>query len=232
MLERVLEPEVMNTADKTRDYDAMDHAAVNARFCDDFLAFAGTSGPLRGPVVDFGTGTGLIPIALAQRAEGFPIVAIDLAEHMLAWARKNVARAGLEARITLEKVDAKGTRFGDGTFAATISNSIVHHIPEPAHALAEMWRVVAPGGVLFVRDLVRPTDLAEVERLVALYSGEPPADATLRASFEHQRTLFADSLRASLTVSEVAACVGPLGIPASAVTMTSDRHWTLSARKP
>ena len=40
MLERVLEPEVMDTAEEARDYDSMDHAAVNTRFCDDFLQFA------------------------------------------------------------------------------------------------------------------------------------------------------------------------------------------------
>lgn len=235
MLKRVLEPEVMDTAEEARDYDAMDHGAVNARFCDDFLAFAragAASLDAHARVVDFGTGTGLIPIALAGKAEGFSIVAIDLAEHMLAVARSNVARAGLASRITLEKVDAKGTHFPDGTFAATISNSIVHHIPEPALGLAEMWRVVAPGGALFVRDLYRPGDLAEVDRLVALYSGEPPADPALVASFEHQRKLFRDSICAALTVDEVAACVAPLGIPASAIAMTSDRHWTLAARKP
>ena len=41
------------------------------------------------------------------------------------------------------------------TFGAVMSNSIVHHIPEPASVLAEMVRVAAPGGLLFVRDLLR-----------------------------------------------------------------------------
>ncbi|MDB4943769.1 MAG: rebM 1 [Labilithrix sp.] len=230
MLPRILEAEVMDTEAEARDYDAMDHAAVNARFCDDFLAFWGAGAG--GRIVDFGTGTGLIPIALAGRAPGFDIVGIDLAEHMLAYARQNVERAGLGARISFAKVDAKGTSFPDGAFAATMSNSIVHHIPAPERSLAEMWRVVAPGGVLFVRDLHRPQDEAEVERLLALHGGEPPADPSLVASFEHQRKLFRDSLCASLTVSEVVDCVAPLGIPRSAVAMTSDRHWTLAARKP
>ncbi len=251
MLERVLEPEVMDTAEEARDYDSMDHASVNARFCDDFLQFATFGGkPALGQmvparVVDFGTGTALIPIALAGRASGFTIEGIDLSEHMLALGRSNIARAGLEARVSLARVDAKGTAYEDGAFGATISNSIIHHIPEPAVCFAEMWRVTAKGGLLFVRDLHRPDDHVEVDRLVALYAGEPPgappggglrgeppADPARVASFENQRVLFRASLCAALTVREVVALVGPLGVPASAVKMTSDRHWTLACVKP
>jgi ubiquinone/menaquinone biosynthesis C-methylase UbiE len=238
MFDRVLEPEVMDTAEEARDYDAMDHAAVNARFCDDFLAFARTRGrdprTLVAPprVIDFGTGTALIPIELCGRADGFTVVAIDLAEHMLALARENVKRAGLSNRILLERVDAKGTPYDDGAFGATLSNSIVHHIPEPARALAEMWRVTAKGGLLFVRDLHRPGGDAEVGRLVELHAGASPSDPELAPSFDRQRELLRASLRAALTVSEIATIVAPLGIPASAVRITSDRHWTLACEKP
>ena len=237
MLERVLEPEVMDTAEEARDYDSMDHAAVNTRFCDDFLAFATFGGrPALGQttarVVDFGTGTAQIPIALAGRAGGFAVVGIDLSEHMLALGRANVARAGLSERVSLELVDAKRTPYEDGAFGATISNSIVHHIPEPALCFAEMWRVTAKGGLLFVRDLHRPENEVEVDRLVALYGGEAPADPTRVPSFENQRALFRASLCAALTVSEIARMVAPLGVPASAVKMTSDRHWTLACEKP
>ena len=237
MFARVLEPEVMDTAEEARDYDAMDHGAVNARFCEDFLCFADRGaqpalGRRAARVVDFGTGTALIPIELCKRAAGFVVVAIDLAQHMLDLARENVARAGLAERILLERVDAKGTPYEDLAFGATISNSIIHHIPEPSRGLAEMWRVTAKGGLLFVRDLHRPARESEVDRLVALYGGEPPADPARLASYENQRALFRASLCAALTTSEVADMVAPLGIPASAVAMTSDRHWTLAYEKP
>lgn len=236
MLSRVLEPEVMDTPEEARDYDAMDHSTVNARFCDDLFMFATRERPLgsRVPprVLDMGTGTALIPIELCKRAGGFTVVAIDLAQNMLDLAHTNVARAGLADRILLERVDAKGTPYEDGAFSATISNSIVHHIPEPKRVLAEMWRVTAPGGLFFVRDLHRPPTAAEVDRLVALYGGDPPADAARVPSFENQRALFRASLCAALTVDEVNAMVAPLGIPASATKMTSDRHWTLAFEKP
>jgi hypothetical protein len=49
---------------------------------------------------------------------------------------------------------------------------------------------------------------------------------------ERQRALFDASLRAALTVDEVRALVGPLGIAPAAVQATSDRHWTLACTKP
>lgn len=228
MLARVLEPEVMDTADEARDYDAMDHGEVNARFCEDLAA----RGPIEGRVLDVGTGTALIPIQICGVAPSVTIVAIDLAEHMLSLARENVARAGLSPRVTVEKADAKALPYRDGEFAAAVSNSIVHHIPEPRGVLEEMWRVTRPGGLLFVRDLHRPASESEVDRLVQLYGGRRPDDAGARRAFEHQRALFRASLCAALTVDEVVAMVASLGVPRGAVTMTSDRHWTLAVRKP
>src|SRR5689334_18211694 len=98
-LPRVLEPEVMDTAEEARDYDAMDHAAVNDRFCADLLA-EGSVGP---SVLDVGTGTALIPIELCRRAPSIHIVAIDLAQHMLSLAQENVMQAGFANRIMLDR---------------------------------------------------------------------------------------------------------------------------------
>lgn len=218
MLERVLEPEVMDTAEEARDYDAMDHAAVNAVFAGDFLqAWNGQS-----PVLDVGTGTAQIPIAIATRHSAIELVAIDLADEMLILARKNVIAAGFESRIRVEKADAKGFVHPDGHFGAVISNSIIHHIPEPRRCFAEMHRVCAAGGTIFVRDLLRPDDLGSLESLVNTYAA---------GANEHQRRMFAESLHAALTLDEVRAMVGVLGYESSSVRQTTDRHWTWSAVK-
>ncbi len=219
MLPRVLEPEVMDTAEEAIDYDAMDHDEVNRRFCDDLLAFE----PDPERVVDVGTGTARIPVVLCTEHPRCTVVATDLADHMLDLARRNVAAAGLGDRIRLVKVDAKGSGLQAHAFDAVISNSIVHHIPEPRRAFEEMVRLLAPGGALFVRDLERPADEAAVAKLVSRYA----ANDTPR-----QRGLFEASLRAALTVDEVIAIVRPLGVPASGVRRTSDRHWTLAHRAP
>jgi ubiquinone/menaquinone biosynthesis C-methylase UbiE len=218
MLPRVLETEVMDTPAEARDYDAMDHGAVNRLFADDFLAlWHGIN-----PILDVGTGTAQIPIELCRRSAATRVTAVDLAGHMLALGRENVERAGLADRIRLEACDAKALPFADGSIPAVISNSIVHHIPEPGRALAEMVRVLAPTGVVFVRDLLRPATEDALLGLVETYAaGCDP----------HQRQMFADSLHAALTLGEVRDLTAGLGFPAETVRQTSDRHWTWAARR-
>ncbi len=220
MIARILEPEVMDTPEEARDYDAMDHSGVNRLFASDFLA----STMITGNVLDVGTGTAQIPIEVCQQdsANRFTITAIDLAEHMLALAIHNVERAGLVSRITVQKADAKGFLFPEKHFAAVISNSIIHHIPEPFHCFSEMHRVCAPGGVLFVRDLLRPQDSSTLTKLVEIYA----KDAN-----PHQRAMFGASLHAALTLNEVRALLARLGYPPDTIQQTSDRHWTWSATR-
>ena len=219
MIPRTLEPELMDTPAEAADYDRMDHAAVNRAFAADFL----TVWPQRaGEVLDVGTGTAQIPIELCRQSAGFTVRAVDAAAEMLKLADANIRAAGLGTRIGTELVDAKGLPHPAGRFTAVVSNSIVHHIPEPALAFAEMVRVCQPGGALFVRDLLRPESAAEVERLVELHAAGANAE---------QKQLFRQSLHAALTVAEVRALVGPLGFATDTVTQTSDRHWTWSARR-
>lgn len=223
MLTRVLEPEVMDSAEEARDYDAMDHGEVNRRFCTDLLR----ERALPSPILDIGTGTALIPIELCRRAPDAQIVAIDLATHMLDLAGENVRRAGLADRIRLERADAKALAFPSGSFGAVISNSIVHHIPDPNGIFSEIARLVAPGGLVFLRDLMRPETDAEVDRLTELHAGAPPEEADRRASFDRQRALLHASLKAALTVDEVKDLARKHGLGAADVRATSDRHWTL-----
>ena len=221
MLARVLEAEVMDKPEEARDYDAMDFSAVNQRFVADFLAAHGAE--RGGEVLDVGTGPGRIAIALCRADRGCRVLGIDLAGPMLDLGRRNVADAELTDRIRFARGDAKSLPFPDGRFEAVLSNTIVHHIPDPALALAEMARLVAGGGTLFVRDLARPVDEPAVEALVELHT----AGETVAA-----KALFRDSLRAALTLDEVRAIVGSLDLDPDGVVMTSDRHWTWTWRKP
>lgn len=218
MLDRILEPEVMDTAEEARDYDSMDHSAVNAVFAADFLA----TWSCLNPILDVGTGTAQIPIEIAKSNATVEIVAIDLADHMLGLARENVSAAGMTGRIRPEKADAKRFRYPDAYFGAVISNSIIHHIPEPRFCFAEMHRVCAPGGTLFVRDLLRPADRTTLDHLVNTYAA---------GANDHQRKMFAESLHAALTLDEVRAHVTALGYGESTVRQTTDRHWTWIASR-
>ena len=219
VLPRVLEPEAMDTPEDAAEYDAMDHATVNARFVADFLTM---HGPCRGgTLLDVGTGTARIPIELAGVDPWARILGADLAEHMLAVASRNVARACLERRIELDQVDAKGLPYLNARFEAVVSNTIIHHVPRPEFVLLEILRLVAAGGTVFVRDLVRPDAADQVTALVDLYTkGESPS----------ARALFEASLHAALTLAEIRAMLVTLGHSADEVNMTSDRHWTWAWR--
>ena len=217
MIERILEPEVMDSVEEALAYDAMDHSAVNRTFVTDFLeVWHG-----RGPILDVGTGTAQIPIEFCKQSSSGEIVAIDLANEMLAVARDNVRNAGLEKRIQLQLINARGMPFADGSFSAVISNSIVHHVPDPKHVVCEIVRVAGKGATIFVRDLLRPDDEASLARLVMLYAG---------GANDKQRSLFEDSLHAALSLLEVRSIISEYGYDTCCVQQTSDRHWTWSVK--
>jgi ubiquinone/menaquinone biosynthesis C-methylase UbiE len=220
MLPRILEPELMDTAEDAREYDTMDHAEVNRSFATDLLAVVPDWSHGRPVFLDLGAGTGLITIELCRRAPSIRVVAVDAAVHMLALARRNIENAGLAARIEVVRADAKHLAYADESFDAVISNSIIHHIPEPRRLVAEAIRVAAPGGLLFHRDLCRPPNEQSLGQLVSKYA----ADAT-----PYQRKLLADSLPAALTLEEMRGLVAEFGFARETVQMSSDRHWTWSA---
>jgi ubiquinone/menaquinone biosynthesis C-methylase UbiE len=215
MLQRILEPEVMDMPQEALDYDTMDHSAVNRVFVDDLLVVR----PAPGDVLDLGTGTALIPIELCQREPTCRVMAADAAESMLDLARYNVEAASLIERIQLARIDAKRLGYADGMFDTVMSNSIIHHIPEPGSVLAEAVRVTKPGGLLFFRDLLRPADKATLDQLVDTYAA---------GANDHQRKMFAESLHAALTLEEIRDLVASLGFPRESLQATSDRHWTWS----
>ena len=216
MLQRILEPEVMDSVEEAIDYDQMDHSHVNQLFVADLLQVREDFRTM----LDVGTGTGQIPIELCRRHPSVHVTAIDMAEEMLRVGQANVDREKLTERIRLQLCDAKRMPFADASFDAVMSNSIVHHIPEPFAVFKEMVRVVKPGGLLFVRDLLRPIDETALRGFVQTYAGDANA---------HQQKMFADSLHAALTLNEVQAMVTRLGFDAATVRQTSDRHWTWSS---
>lgn len=218
MLPRVLEPEVMDSIEEALDYDTMDNDQVNQRFVEDLITAGGDSQW----TLDLGCGTALIPLLMAESLPAVRIVAVDYSANMLRVGRQHLVERSLLQAVVLIRADAKRLPFRDNTFPQVVSNSLIHHLREPQIAFHEAYRVTCPGGLLFFRDLARPTDEAALRQLVQLYAGgENP----------HQQQMLADSLRAALTLEEVAACLERLKLADSDLQMTSDRHWTWIARK-
>jgi ubiquinone/menaquinone biosynthesis C-methylase UbiE len=228
MLKRILEPEVMESSEDADEYNDMDHSKVNQAFVAELLAFAESQTEPDevlelGDVLDLGTGTALIPVELCKQHYACRVMAVDLAASMLDLAVYNLEVHSMTERITLAQVDAKTMGFDNGNFDLVMSNSIIHHIPEPMDCLKQMVRVTCEGGLLFIRDLMRPADLETLQSLVQTYAGEES---------EYCRRLFGDSLHAALTLEEIRALVVELGFEAETVQATTDRHWTWMAIRP
>jgi len=215
---RVLEPEVMDTFEAAWMYDEMDHQMVNRLFVDDLVA----GGEIGREVIDLGTGTALIPIELCERVDGVKVLGIDASVSMLDLARRRIEIAQMTDRIQLEHADCKSlSGFSNAIADTVISNSLFHHLPDPAEALVAAKRLLRPGGRLFIRDLYRPSTMLEVDSLVKLYTENESEPA---------RQMFRDSLLAALTIDEARDLFAKCGFSADDVTMTSDRHWTFDGR--
>lgn len=99
-------------------------------------------------VLEVGVGTGL---ALPHYAANKRITGIDLSAEMLAHARKRVVSERLGNVDALLELDAEATGFPDGAFDLAVAMFVASVVPNPRLLLAEMRRVVRPGGhILFV----------------------------------------------------------------------------------
>lgn len=230
MLTRQLEPELMDSQDEAMDYDAMDHRRVNEQFVSDLCQAMGCEpnpdfdGEGWLDILDMGTGTAQIPIHLCLHLPQARVMAAEQAIAMLEIAKINVNIASLLDRVQLHRTDCKQLEgLEEEMFGVVMSNSLVHHLADPAPAIAEAIRVTEPGGTLFFRDLLRPESEDQVLSLVQTYVG---------GEGESAQKMFADSLRAALTLEEVRELVGRHGFAPETVSKTSDRHWTWAARKP
>src|SRR5262245_6772699 len=97
-----------------------------------------------GPLLDVGTGTGSMASAMAARWPKRPIVAIDIAEPYIAFARSKMAGAS----INFELGDASSLQFENNTFSGTTAQLVLNFVPNPSAAINEMKRVTRPGGVV------------------------------------------------------------------------------------
>lgn len=127
----------------------------------------------RGRVLEVAIGTGL---NLEHYSPDVTLTGVDLSPQMLALARERASRQGRDA--TLLEGDAAHLPVDDAAYDTVVCCLALCSIPEPAAALAEMHRALAPGGELLLVDHVastrRPLRAAQwlVERITVRFAGE------------------------------------------------------------
>lgn len=217
-MDRVLEPEVMADPRQALAYARADFGEVNQRFVDELVARHPM--PAHARVVDLGCGPADIPIRLAAALPRSRIVAVDASIPMLA--------LGLEAlrqrrpRVSLICARLPHLPFADRGFDAVISNSLLHHLPEPAVLWRDVARLVRPGGVVHVMDLFRPRSVNEARDIVEAAAGDE--DQVLRDDFFN-------SLLAAFTPEEVQHQLAEGGLGHLACAVVSERHLLVSGRR-
>jgi len=102
-------------------------------------------------VADVGIGTGFVAAGIAPRVAR--VLAVDNSPAMLEMARKNLAELGV-SNVELLEGDVAALPLEDASVDAAFANMVLHHAQDLAAMLAEMARVVRPGGVVAVTDEV------------------------------------------------------------------------------
>lgn len=126
-----------------------------------FVAGALALGVSEGLGLDLGTGPGTVTIAIARQRPRLHMVGLDLAANMVAKAKLQAARAGLDGRGAWPQADGHSLPFPDDSFDLVISSFALHHWDDPVRILDEMGRVLRPGGRYYIADLCRELDLLQ-----------------------------------------------------------------------
>ena len=109
--------------------------------------------PANGKVLEIAPGPGYFSIELAK-LDKYEITGLDISKSFVEIARKNAEQAGL--RIDFREGNASAMPFKDNTFDFTFCQAAFKNFSEPVKAIAEMYRVLRPGGQLFGADFVEP----------------------------------------------------------------------------
>jgi demethylmenaquinone methyltransferase/2-methoxy-6-polyprenyl-1,4-benzoquinol methylase len=112
--------------------------------------------PAGGVILDVASGTAGVALQLQARS-GAEVVGVDLTEEMLREGRRRVAAAGLGRRIGLVTGRAEQLPFPDGHFDALTFTYLLRYVQDPQATLAELARVVRPGGTMASLEFCVPT---------------------------------------------------------------------------
>lgn len=215
MMERVLEPELMNDPAQARAYAETDFSAENQGFVDRFREyFPDFSGGL---VIDLGCGPADIPIRFARAYPGCRITGVDASAPMIELGMRAVREAGLSERVSLRCERFEGIA-GANLFDAALSNSLLHHLPNPLQFWNKLRQLVKPGSPVLVMDLLRPSTPEEAHAIVDRYAAGAPE--ILRRDFYH-------SLLAAFTEDEITTQLARMNLTRLLIDVVDDRHWVV-----
>jgi cyclopropane fatty-acyl-phospholipid synthase-like methyltransferase len=215
MMDRVLEPELMDDPKQAEVYACADFAEENQGFVERFKEYFPEFS--QGMVLDLGCGPGDIPIRFVKLYPSCQITGVDASAPMIQLGEQAVKNAGLADRITLRcerYEDVPGARIAD----AVISNSLLHHLPNPLQFWQKLRQLVKPGAPVLVMDLLRPESPDAAQTIVDQYAANEP---------ESLRRDFYNSLLAAFTEDEIGSQLARMNLTRLLIDIPDDRHWVV-----
>jgi cyclopropane fatty-acyl-phospholipid synthase-like methyltransferase len=215
MMDRILEPELMDDPSQADAYARADFAEENQGFVERFKEYFPEFS--QGIVLDLGCGPADIPIRFAKLYSACQIIGVDASGPMIKLGEQAVKQAELSDRITLRcerYEEVAGARIVD----AAISNSLLHHLPNPLQFWQKLRQLVKPGAPVLVMDLLRPESPETAQAIVDQYAANEP---------DILRRDFYNSLLAAFTEDEIGSQLARMNLTRLLIDIPDDRHWVV-----
>lgn len=206
---------------QTLAYAAADFEQVNQGFVDRYRASFPKG--IGGKMVDLGCGPADIPVRFARALPGYSITAVDGSEAMVTLAQQAVTAAGVTDRVQVQRARLPMLPLPLQSFDAVVSNSLVHHMPDPFVFWNELVRLGKPGATVLIMDLFRPESPERARAIVESYAAQEAP--VLKEDFYN-------SLCAAFTLREVRSQIRTRGLGGLVCELASDRHWVVWGHLP
>ena len=175
-------------------------------------------------VLDLGCGPGDITFRFARAFSRCCVHGVDGSDAMLMLAEKAcAAEVSLQGRVLFFKGMLPELKLPRSQYDIIVSNSLLHHLPDPSVLWQTVKAFAAPGARIFIMDLKRPSNFDEAARLRDTYAKDEP---------EQLRLDFYNSLLAAFEPAEIEGQLRDAGHAGLSVNSVSDRHLIISGCMP
>lgn len=211
-MERIPEPELMDDPEQARAYARADLSEPHEAF----VRYVGErfASHVPGRVLDLGCGPADVSLRFARAYPGCRVTGVDGSAPMLELAELAVRAAGLWSRFELRYGRLPGVSLGR-RFDTILSNSLLHHLPDPQLLWTAIREHAEPGAAVLVMDLLRPSTRNAASQIVAEHA---------RGESEIMQRDFLNSLLASYRPDEIRHQLDTAGMPRMRIEVVSDRH--------
>lgn len=214
--QRIPEPELMDHPEQARAYAEADFSEPHQAFIEHFRRIFPSHSPRQ--VIDLGCGPADVTVRFARAFPQAGILGVDGALAMLEHGNSALVRHGVSGRVELQYRYLPDPDLPARRFDVVISNSLLHHLDDPAVLWQTVRHVARPGAAILIMDLMRPASIQEARNFAHRYAADAPP--ILQHDFYH-------SLLAAYRPDELGLQLEAAGLSQLSIEAVSDRHWLI-----